>query len=56
MRWAIEGAQAMLDLRSVALNGEWDTFTQDRIQREIKRLYPHADIIGTVEWPLPMAA
>jgi len=56
MRWTIEGAQAMLDLRSVALNGDWDAFTQYRIERETERLYPHADVIGTVEWPLPLAA
>ena len=24
MRWMIEGAQAMLDLRSAALNGDWN--------------------------------
>ena len=56
MRWTIEGAQAMLDLRSVALNGDWNGFTQYRIQRETERLYPYAEVIGTVEWPLPLAA
>ncbi len=56
MRWTMEGAQAMLDLRSIALNGDWDGFTQYRIQRETKRLYPHAEVIGTVEWPLAFAA
>ena len=38
MRWMIEGAQAMLDLRNVALNGDWNGFTQYRIQRETERL------------------
>lgn len=56
MRWTIVGAQAMLDLRSVALNGDWDGFAQYRIQRETKRLYPHVEVIGTVDWPLPFAA
>ncbi len=56
MHWTIDGAQAMLHLRSVALNGDWDTFTQYRIECETKRLYPDADIIETVEWLLPMAA
>ena len=56
MRWTIEGAQAMLDLRSVVLNGDWNGFTQYRIQRETERLYPYAEVIGTVEWPLPFAA
>ncbi len=56
MRWTMEGAQAMLDLRSVALNGDWDAFTQDRIERETNRLYPHSEVIGKVEWPLAFAA
>ena len=56
MRWTIDGAQAMLNLRSVALNEDWDAFTTYRIQRETQRLYPHADIIETAEWLLPMAA
>lgn len=56
MHWTVEGAQAMLSLRSVALNGDWEAFTQDSIQHETQRLYPHAEVIGTVEWPLPLAA
>ncbi len=27
IRWSIEGAQAMLDVRSIYLNGQWDEFT-----------------------------
>jgi hypothetical protein len=30
MRWSLKGAQAMLDLRAVYLNGDWDTFQQFR--------------------------
>lgn len=56
MHWTVEGAQAMLSLRSVALNGDWEAFTQDRIQHETQRLYPHAEVIGAVEWPLPLVA
>lgn len=56
MRWTIPGAQAMLDLRSTMLNGDWDAFTSYRLEQETQRLYPHADLIGTVEWPLAMAA
>lgn len=40
MRWTMEGAQAMLDVRSIHLNGDWDEFTQFRIKRETERLYP----------------
>jgi len=40
MRWTIDGAQAMLDLRSTAINGQWSDFVVHRIQTEIRRLYP----------------
>ena len=39
MRWEIEGAQAMLSLRAVYLNGLWDEFIAHRIDREQERLY-----------------
>lgn len=41
MRWAMQGAHAMLSLRSVHLSSLWDEFIQFRIGRETKRLYPH---------------
>lgn len=51
-RWTIVGAQAMLDIRSTFLNGDWDEFTQYRIRRQTEKLYPHRTIIGKVEWPI----
>jgi hypothetical protein len=39
MRWKEAGAQAMLDLRSVHLNGEWDDFWRHKVKREHERLY-----------------
>ena len=42
MRWSLEGAQAMLDLRSLHISGQWDEFTAHRIRKETERLYPHA--------------
>jgi hypothetical protein len=41
MRWVMQGAHAMLSLRSVHLSGLWDEFIQFRIGREAQRLYPH---------------
>jgi hypothetical protein len=41
MRWRTEGAQAMLDLRSVYLNGDWDEFQRYRIKAERRKLYPY---------------
>jgi hypothetical protein len=39
MRWALEGAQAMLHLRATYLNGDWEAFYEHRIHTEQKRLY-----------------
>jgi len=41
MRWRTEGAQAMLDLRAVYLNDDWDAFQRHRIKQERRRLYPY---------------
>jgi hypothetical protein len=38
MRWTIESAQAMLDVRSTYLNGDWDAFMTYRIDQETQRL------------------
>jgi hypothetical protein len=39
MRWELEGAQAILSLRAVYLNGLWDQFITYRIATEQSRLY-----------------
>lgn len=39
MRWELEGAQAMLSLRAVYLNGLWDEFIAYRTNTEQSRLY-----------------
>jgi hypothetical protein len=41
MRWCVPGAQAMLDLRAVYINGDWDGFQEHRIEQERRRLYPY---------------
>ena len=40
MRWRVNGAQAILDLRAVYLNDDWTAFQQHMIRREQNRLYP----------------
>jgi hypothetical protein len=40
MRWTIDGAQAMLDLRSTSVNEQWPAFQVHRINTETQRLYP----------------
>jgi hypothetical protein len=42
MRWEIEGAQAMLSLRAIYLNDQWDDFIEYRIQTEQQSLYAQA--------------
>ena len=39
MRWELEGAQAMLSLRAIYLNGQWDDFIAHRIAKEQASLY-----------------
>lgn len=39
MRWSIDGAQAILDLRSVSINGDWAAFWRFHAAQEKARLY-----------------
>jgi hypothetical protein len=41
MRWRVPGAQAMLDLRAVHVNGDWESFQEHRVEQERSRLYPY---------------
>ena len=40
MRWVMEGAQSMLGLRCIHINGYWDHFMEWHIQQEQQALYP----------------
>jgi hypothetical protein len=42
MRWRLEGARALLHLRALYLNGDWDNFVEHRITREQDALYAQA--------------
>ena len=52
MRWTIDGAQAMLDLRSTSINGQWSAFQIHRIKKETGRLYPDHRILHHLAWQL----
>jgi len=41
MRWRIAGAQAILSLRAIYVNDDWDAFHADRILTEQRKLYPY---------------
>jgi hypothetical protein len=45
MRWRVPGAQAMLDLRAVYINGDWDAFHNHRIKEERRSLYPYLSLV-----------
>ena len=51
MRWTRAGAQAMLDVRSEFLNGDWAVFPKRRIETETERMYPHRRVLEGIEWP-----
>lgn len=45
MRWRVPGAQAMLNLRAVYVNGDWNAFQKHRIKEERHRLYPYRPLV-----------
>ena len=47
MRWRIPGAQSILHLRAIHLNGDWEDFQEYRIEKECRQLYPYRDYIET---------
>jgi len=49
MRWTQTGAQAILDLRAVRLNGDWDAFWQFHRQQQHQRLYGTPTMAGAPE-------
>ncbi len=42
MRWTRRGAQALLDLRALRLNGQWDAYWRFHRARQHQRRYPTA--------------
>jgi pimeloyl-ACP methyl ester carboxylesterase len=60
MHWTLERAQAMLDVRSLYINGDGDAFMAYRIEKETQRLYPHRALVEPIDMPegieMPIAA
>ncbi|MEO5937045.1 MAG: ISKra4 family transposase [Terriglobales bacterium] len=46
MRWTVDGAQALLHLRAIYINGDWPAFVTYRIQKEQDRLYPYKTMVA----------
>lgn len=51
MRWKVPGAQAMLQLRTIHTNGDWESFQESRIEQETRRMYPNKNALRTAAWP-----
>ena len=45
MRWRIRGAQAVLSLRAVHINGDWQAFQSYRIRTSTAEFYPHRSFL-----------
>ena len=45
MHWCIAGAQSMLHLRAIYLNGDWDTFQGYRIKTATRQRYPFRPLV-----------
>jgi len=48
MRWRVPGAQAMLGLRAVYVNDDWDGLQRHRIKQERRRLYPYRALVQRI--------
>jgi hypothetical protein len=46
MHWTLKGAQAMLNVRSVHVSGQWVAFQQYRMERAAERLYPYRQLVA----------
>lgn len=51
MRWKIPGAQALLNLRTIKINGDWSAYQDYRIALENDWLYPNTKALAAKEWP-----
>lgn len=45
MHWCIAGAQSMLHLRAIYLNGDWDAFQRYRSKTATRQLYPYRPFV-----------
>jgi hypothetical protein len=52
MHWTPVGAQAMLDVRSVHVDGEWEEYQKYRIRLERQEQYPHRHLVEGPQYAL----
>lgn len=49
MRWTLEGARCMLNVRAAFQSDHWDTFLKQRITREVQQTHPNQDLLENYE-------
>jgi hypothetical protein len=54
MRWTLEGARSMLNVRAAFQSDHWEAFLADRIAKETKRLHRHRNLVAHYH-PLTLA-
>ena len=54
MRWTLEGARSMLNLRAVFQSDHWSTFLKKNMDSQVQRVHPHREILSEYE-PLTLA-
>jgi len=47
-RWSLDGAEAMLKLRAVRTNGDWDSYWQHHLAEEHKRVHAARFLDGRI--------
>jgi hypothetical protein len=52
MHWTPAGAQAMLDVRSMHVDGDWESYQAYRIQRELRELYPNRSLVEGTQYQM----
>lgn len=52
MHWTRAGAQAMLDVRSIHINGDWEEYQEFRFDCETRKLYPWRHLVEGAKYPL----
>lgn len=46
MRWTLEGARSMLNVRAAFQSDHWETFLKQRITREVNQTHPNQDLLA----------
>jgi len=54
MRWTLEGARSMLNVRAAFQSDHWRIFLNHRIEHDLQRIHPHQKLLGDYQ-PLTLA-